>query len=94
MNAQISYSHIVHGIQLAYLVAGLCGVRLREEISGNPKMLVCGEDCGYDPPIEAELGFELWAALRYSMLHAPDALGEEMPSMAMFPTRGYGFLTS
>ena len=61
---------------------------------GNPKMLVYGEDCWYDPPIEAELGFELWAALRYSMLHAPDALGEEMPSMAMFPTRGYGFLTS
>lgn len=92
--AQISYSHVVHGIQLADLVAGLCGVRLREEISGNPKMLMYGEDCGYDPPIEAELGFELWATLRYSMLHAPDALGEDMPSMAIFPTRGFGFISS
>jgi len=93
-DAQICCSQAVHGIQLADLVAGLCGVRLREEISGKPKMLIYGEDCGYDPPIEAELGFELWAALRYSMHHAPDALSEEMPGMAMFPTKGYGFLAS
>jgi hypothetical protein len=93
-DAHISCSQAVHGIQLADLVAGLCGVRLREQISGTPKMLMYGEDCGYYPPIEAELGLGLWAALRYSMLHAPDALGEEMPSDAMFPTHGYGFLTS
>jgi hypothetical protein len=93
-DAQIACSKTVYGIQLADLVAGLCGVRLREEISGNPKMLMYGEDCGYNPPIKAELGFELWTALRYSMLHAPESFGEEMPSMATFPTRGYGFFTS
>lgn len=58
-DAEISCSQAVHGIQLADLVAGLCGVRLREEISGTPKMLMYGEDCGYDPPIEAELGLGL-----------------------------------
>jgi hypothetical protein len=93
-NAQICCSQAVHGIQLADLVAGLCGVRLREEISGEPKMLMYGEDCGYDPPIEADLGSELWAALRFKMLHAPDAFGEDMSGRAMFPTHGYGFLTS
>ncbi len=92
--AKICNSVIVHGIQLADLVAALCGVRLREEISQNAKFLQYGADSGYDPPIEAEVGYELWASLRYSMLHAPMAFGEDMPNMAMYPTYGYGFFLS
>ena len=92
--AQICSSHTVLGIQLADLIAALCGVRLKEAISGQQKILTYGKESGFDPPIEAELGFELWASLRYSMLHAPDAMGEDMPGMAMFPTHGYGFVSS
>lgn len=87
-------SHEVNGIQLADLVAALCGVRLREEISQKPKMLQYGIESGFDPPIEAELGYELWASLRYSMHRASTALGEDMPEMAEFPTTGYGLFVS
>lgn len=87
-------SHEVNGIQLADLVAALCGVRLREEISQKPKMLQYGDEYGFDPPIEAELGYELWASLRYSMQRDPTPLGEDMPEMAEFPTSGYGLFVS
>lgn len=87
-------SHEVYGIQLADLVAALCGVRLREAISQKPKMLQYGQESGFDPPIEAELGYELWASLRYSMHHDPTPLGEDMPEMAEFQTSGYGLFVS
>ncbi len=84
----------VKGIQLADLVAAQCGVRLREKISGNPKMLVYGDDCGYDPPIEAPLGYELWVDLRYSMYRPDNPIGDDFPDMATFNTTNYGFLLS
>jgi len=87
-------SHSVKGIQLADLVAALNGVRLREELSGEPKMLVYGKESGYDPPIDAELGSELWAKLRNSMMRSPAPLGDDMPEMAIFATRGYGLFIS
>jgi len=90
----ICSSHKVNGIQLADLVAALCGIRLREEISGNPKMLTYGDDSGFDPPIEAELGYELWASLRYSMLRHPEPKGDEMLDMTSFDTEGCGLFVS
>lgn len=92
--AKICNSALEQGIQLADLVAALCGVRLRDEIGQNPKLLMYGDEAGYNPPIEAEIGYELWASLRYSMLHSDIPFGEELPSMAMFPTYGYGFFIS
>lgn len=85
-------SQEIRGIQLADVVAALCGTRLKEEIMGLPKMLTYGDEAGFDPPIEAPLGYELWALLRYSMRRAPDPIGDEMPSMATFRTEGYGFV--
>lgn len=72
----------------------VCGVRLREEISETPKMLTYGDESGFDPPIEAELGYELWASLRYSMLKQAEPKGDEMPDMASFETEGYGLFIS
>jgi hypothetical protein len=93
-SVEICASQMLIGIQLADLVAALNGVRLREEISNKPKMLIYGEDYGYNPPIEAALSFELWATLRYSMLRQSTPMGNDMPEMAMFPTRGYGLFIS
>lgn len=59
-------SHEVCGIQLADLVASFSGVRFRETITGKAKILTYGYDCGYEPPIEAPLGFEL--LLRFDSL--------------------------
>lgn len=93
-SASICSSRDCKGIQLADLVAALSGIRLKEEIGNNPKMLSYGEAYGYAPPIEAELGFELWATLRYSMLRQSTSMGDDMPEMAMFPTLGYGLFIS
>jgi len=91
----IGSSCVYKGIQLADLVAAFNGIRLKERISNKPKMLTYGESYGYTPPIEAELGqFELWATLRYSILHQSTPMGDNMPEMAMFPTIGYGLLIS
>lgn len=91
----ISASHICKGIQLADLVASFNGIRLRERIGGNPKILEYGKDAGYEPPIKAELGqFELWVRLRYSMLRGSKPLGEDVPEMMMFHTLGYGLFVS
>lgn len=87
-------SDVVHGIQLADLVAGLCGVRLREEVSGDPKMLRYGVESGFNPPINAPLGHELWAALRYSMCREEEPLGSEMPQLAEFRTESKGLFVS
>lgn len=90
----IAESHSVCGIQLADLVAGLCGVRLREELSGNPKMLRYGSESGDEPPIDGPLGFELWAKLRNSMHRSGEPLGDEMPELAEFATQGTGLFLS
>ncbi|MFW6253918.1 MAG: DUF3800 domain-containing protein [Chitinivibrionales bacterium] len=90
----LSKSYEVNGIQLADLVASLNGIRLREEISQSPKMLTYGDESGFNPPIEAELGYELWASLRYSMCRSSNPLDEEMPGMAEFLTKGYGLFIS
>lgn len=90
----LSKSHEIYGIQLADLVASLSGVRLREEISRSPKMLTYGDEAGFNPPIEAELGYELWADLRYSMRRSSEPLGEGMIEMAEFSTSGYGLFIS
>lgn len=91
---ELCKSHEVNGIQLADLVAALCGVRLREEISQKPKLLQYGDESGFDSPIQAELGYELWASLRYSMHRESTSLGEDMPEMTEFLTTGYGLFIS
>lgn len=90
----ICRSHEVNGIQLADLVSALCGVRLREEVSQSTKILTYGEEAGFNPPIEAELGYELWADLRYAMHRTTEPLDEDMPEMAEFSTSGYGLFVS
>lgn len=62
-------SKSVFGIQLADLVAHTCGTMLIGAL-GRKMKLVKVEDSGYDDDIEIDLGFELWAGLRYAFLSA------------------------
>ncbi|QHB31963.1 hypothetical protein F0T03_07200 [Yersinia canariae] len=87
-------SHEVCGIQLADLVASFSGIRFREIITGKAKILTYGYDCGYEPPIEAPLGFELFATLRQSMLRENEPLGDEMPEFVTFKTINKGLILS
>ncbi|UCQ29180.1 DUF3800 domain-containing protein [Edwardsiella tarda] len=87
-------SHEICGVQLADLVASFSGVRFREAITGKAKILTYGYDCGYEPPIEAPLGFELFTTLRQSMLRENEPLGEGMPEFATFKTVNKGLVLS
>jgi len=82
--------HDSHGFMLLAFV--ICDRDpIREKISGEPKILVYGDEAGFDPPIEADLGYELWASLRYSMRRSNQSKGKDMPEMACFDTKGFGF---
>lgn len=64
-------SKVIGGIQLADLAAHSMSVMLLEQMGLFKKMVKAGGNSGYDPELEIELGFELWASLRYSFFKAP-----------------------
>ncbi|MGJ8715772.1 MAG: DUF3800 domain-containing protein [Maribacter stanieri] len=56
------------GIQLADLIAHTCSTMLLEELGLITKKIKAGKGSGYDPDLDIELGFELWANIRYNFL--------------------------
>lgn len=67
-------SKLVLGLQLADLVAHTCGLMLRDSLGLLKKTVKAGEDSGYDPELEINLGFALWARIRYCFFHAPSRI--------------------
>ena len=63
-------SRIIYGLQVADLVAHTFGTMLLENLGIISKMVKAGDNSGYDPDLDIEIGFELWAGLRYSLLTA------------------------
>ena len=64
-------SRIIKGLQLADLVAHTCSIMLLETIGLVNKTVKAGDNSGYDPNLEIEIGFELWAGLRYNFFAKP-----------------------
>ncbi|MFK5979530.1 MAG: hypothetical protein QM488_11650, partial [Rhizobiaceae bacterium] len=62
-------SRDILGIQLADIVAHTCGTMLLDSLGHISKMIIVDEpsDSGYHG-MEVELGFEMWAGIRYSFL--------------------------
>lgn len=58
----------IKGIQLADLVAHTFATMLLEQLGLIDKKVKAGENSGYDPDLEIELGFELWATIRYNII--------------------------
>lgn len=87
-------SKTVGGIQLADLAAHSLGVMLLEHMGLVTKKVRAGENSGYDPDLEVELGFELWASLRYSFFKAPQPKPGPIPDdpvgELMFDVENYG----
>jgi len=61
-------SRTVLGIQLADLAAHTCATMLLDQLGVIHKTVKAGENSGYDPDMDLELGFSLWGQLRYSFL--------------------------
>ncbi len=72
-------SKLIGGIQLADLTAHLLGGMLLETLGLTSKLVRAGENSGYDPNLEIQLGFELWASLRYQFFKAPQPNPETVP---------------
>jgi hypothetical protein len=70
-------SRIVKGIQLADLVAHTCATMLLETLGLVTKQVKAGPNSGYDPDMDLDLGFELWAGLRYQFFHGGPVQGQE-----------------
>lgn len=64
-------SKAIGGLQLADHVSHLLGSLLLEQMGLLTKTVRAGENSGYDPDMERELGYELWASLRYYIISAP-----------------------
>jgi len=85
-------SRSVGGLQVADLAAHSMAVMLLESLGYVKKTVKAGENSGYEPDLDIELGFELWASLRYAFFKAPlpipgpdDPLGD-----LMFDVANYG----
>ncbi len=65
-------SREILGIQLADLVAHTCSAMLRAQLGGTEKTVKAGDNSGYDPDMDVELEFLLWASLRYAFISRPD----------------------
>ena len=85
-------SKSVGGLQVADLAAHSMGVMLLESLGHFKKTVKAGENSGYDPDLDIELGFELWASLRYAFFKAPQPIpGPEDPlGDLMFDVASYG----
>lgn len=92
-------SRIAAGLQIADHAAHALGGMLLEEMNIVRKMVLAGEGSGYDPELEIELGFELWASLRYSLLGKNEYIPGVSPPPndpinPYFRVDGYGLLVS
>lgn len=55
----------IRGIQLADLAAHISAIQLKYTLGLVSKKVKAGENSGYDPDQEMELGIEMWASIRY-----------------------------
>lgn len=55
----------VNGIQIADLCVHICSIMLKEELGIINKTIKAGGNSGYEPEMEIDLGFEMWATIRY-----------------------------
>jgi hypothetical protein len=60
-------SQHVPGIQVADLIAHTCGTMLLDGL-GKTNKIVNVPNSGYDDDVEIDLGFEMWAGIRYAFL--------------------------
>lgn len=71
----------IAGIQLADLAAHACAVMLMETLGVVTKTVKADERLGYEPNLDIEIGFELWAYLRCTFLANPPPLPDDLDSL-------------
>lgn len=77
-------SKYVIGVQVADLVAHTCAKMLLAELGILRKSVKAGENSGYDPNLDIDLGFELWAGIRHKFFAAAPPPPQEWKSQLDF----------
>lgn len=70
-------SRVIKGLQIADLVAHTAGVMLLDSLGLLTKRVRAGANSGYDENFEIDLGFEMWASLRYQFFYAGPVAGQD-----------------
>ena len=87
-------SRLIGGIQMADLAAHSMGIMLLEHQGLTAKKVKAGEHSGYEPDLEIEIGFEMWATLRYTFFKAaqpnPGAIPDDPVGDLIFNVNDYG----
>lgn len=82
------------GIQLADHASHALGGMLLEEMGLKKKQVKAGENSGYHPDEMLDLGFELWASLRYALIgdnqYIEGLSPPDDPANPYFMVNGYG----
>ncbi len=85
----------IKGIQLADLAAHLASIQLKDALGLVTKMVKAGENSGYDPDMDVELGFEMWATLRYTFFNKGSTIYTDDPIVdATVKVEPYGLFIS
>jgi len=69
----------VKGIQLADLAAHISSIQLKDALGLVTKTVKAGDNSGYDPDLDIELGFEMWATIRYTFFNEGSKLYTDDP---------------
>lgn len=69
----------IKGIQLADLAAHIASIQLKCSLGLITKLVKAGENSGYESDVEFELGFEMWAALRYTFFNEGPKESKDSP---------------
>jgi len=71
-------SKVVRGIQLADLIAHMTSIQLKSSMGIIKKTVKAGDNSGYDPKMEIELSFEMFATLRYNIFSKAREISGDM----------------
>ncbi|MCH2065915.1 MAG: hypothetical protein MK208_01670 [Shimia sp.] len=82
-------SLLVSGIQLADLIAHTCGTMLLDEL-GKLNKIVNVPNSGYDDDLEIDLGFEMWAGIRYAFLSVANGADIDDEDFAVVQVEPHG----
>jgi hypothetical protein len=88
-------SKVVKGIQLADLAAHTASICLKNQMGLINKKVKAGPNSGYDEDLEIELGFEMWANLRYTFFNEGEKEAQDDPIKdATLKVEPYGLYVS
>jgi hypothetical protein len=84
----------VKGIQLADLLAHTSSMMLKEALGLIKKSIKAGNNSGYDPETMIEIGFLMWASIRYLFFQSQDGVDPEHAFVGYTNVEDYGLLIS